>query len=156
MTDDNAKQHLPLPSVQTVSFSGRYLVMVGGLMILIVAMMAVLWVRERSRRVDAEAMVVELKRENAKLQLVLGMTMKSGPAMSAGPTEEGPSLPRIQPFQRQDQFPVPVTLNGVQREAYRLPADAAARFGFREGDVILVMPRGAPTSTPASAPIEAP
>ena len=148
MTDASAGPNPPALPTQTVSFSGRYLAMVGGLLILIIAMLAVLWVRERSRRVEAETTAAELKKENAKLQFILGMTFKGGAAPSTAPAEEGPSSPPIQPFQRQDQVPVTVTLDGAKRAAFRLSAEGAARFGFREGDVILVMPRAAPTSAP--------
>jgi hypothetical protein len=135
MTTENGSAPVP-----TVSFSGRYLAMVGGLLVLIIAMLAVLWVRERGRRVDAEAQVMELRRESQKLNLMLSLMTRSGAAE-----------PSVQPFQRQDQVPVAVTLDGARRDAYRLPAAAAERFGFREGDVILVVGAGAgSTSAPAT------
>ena len=149
MTDDNATPNPPAVPSQPAAFSGRYLVTVGGLLVLIIAMLAVLWMRERSRRVEAEAAVVQLKEKAAQLPLLLSMMTRSMPGPGSAPAAEEPSLAPIRPFQRQDQVPVTVTLDGVKREAFCLPADGAARFGFREGDVILVV---GPKKAAASAP----
>jgi hypothetical protein len=141
------------PPVPTVSFSGRYLVIVGVLLLAIIIMLAALWTRERSRRVvaenDRQVLLDQLDATKKSIgQIMMGSMGSMGP-----PAME---LPSIRPFQRQDHAPVTVTLDGAKRSAYVLPVAGAARFGFQAGDVIVVMEGPASTSSPASAPANAP
>jgi hypothetical protein len=131
----------PVPRPETVSFSGRYLVIVGGLLVLIIAMLAFLWSKERGRRMDVEKAFADYqgKAEQDKRNIA---QMMLGQMARPGGDDHG-----VRPFQRQDHVPVTVTLDGAKRPAFHLPAAAAERFGFQGGDVIVV--DGAPASGPA-------
>ena len=55
------------PEVNDSSVSAnRYLVLVGGLLVFIVALLAVLWVQERSRRIAAEVEIKRLQQQAAR------------------------------------------------------------------------------------------
>jgi hypothetical protein len=57
------------------------------------------------------------------------------------------------PFQREDQVPRTIIVDGRPREAFTIPPSAGERFGFEPGDVILVAPTAAtaPSAGPAAA-----
>lgn len=68
-----------LPSCDT-----KYLALVGVLMIVIIGLLAVLWVHERTRRIAAERDAIRLQQKLEQFQSVLG------PLLSE-PTEEQPA-----------------------------------------------------------------
>jgi len=152
MTDANSVPQPPAarPS-QTFTLSAGYLAMVGGLLLLIIAVLAALWIRERNRRIAAQREVVQLIEQNERDKRNLAQMMLGAMGRQiAGEAE-------AKPFQRQDHKPVPVTLDGAKRQAYVLPASGAQRFGFQAGDVIVIEEESpATTSSAPSAPSSAP
>jgi hypothetical protein len=141
MTEANPVPQATAQPSRSLTVGAGYLATVGGLLLVIIVVLATLWTRERGRRVDAEEAVVRLQKQNQQLSLMLTLSARSGAVEGA-----------VQPFQRDDHVPVTVSLDGARREAYRLPAPAAERFGFREGDVILVVPAPATRPAPSTAP----
>ena len=118
----------------------RYLVVVGGLLLLIVVALAVLWVNERNGRIVAQ---IELTRLRVQQSGSLGSLMsESGwriaPPGGARAVNRG-DLPRKA-----------VILDGRETAALQISAAAGTRFGFQEGDVILVAEEP-PQSTTAPA-----
>jgi hypothetical protein len=135
----------PPPPKQAVELSPRYLAVVAGLVLLIVATLAFLWTRERKRRIAAEDDAMQCAAQLDKVGAAMAQIQLSS-LMQRG-EEKG-----IRPFQRQDQVPTAVTVDGARRPAFTLPADAGERFGFAPGDVVLVAQRPATSSAPATAP----
>ncbi len=131
---------------QTVTLSGRYVVAVAALVVLIIGTLTYLWRRERSYHLEAARAGALLQSENARMKQVLLQMGSLGPKLEA----PEPAAAAMRPFQREDHVPVPVTVDGERRQAYRLPASGATRFGFREGDVILVVASPASASAPAT------
>jgi len=125
------------------TFSARYLALVGGLMALIIAMLAILWMRERGRRVGAELRCQRLQIQYQQLRAALSQ-------LAMGQLSTPSSQPAVTPFQRQDQVPIRVVLDGRPRDAYVLSAEGARRFGFHGGDVILVGEDTSPTTRPTT------
>ena len=67
---------------------GRYMAMVGTLLVVIVAALAVLWLNERIRRTNAEQQVIQLRSENARLRAVVGQLAIPPQALPPAPAEE--------------------------------------------------------------------
>ncbi len=109
----------------------RNLLIVGGLLIVIIASLAALWQKERSRRGRAEESLVEMHVNYSRLQTAAAQMTLSA---QAG-----------RPVRRADLPADQVTLNGQRRIALRLGADTGERMGFAPGDVILVSTRPAVT-----------
>ena len=122
----------PAAPFQTATLSAGYLVTVGGLLLLIIGVLAALWMRERNRRVAAERDVSQLLEQSDRDRKMMAQMMMGSIGRQIGPEAEGRA------FQRQDHKPVSVTLDGAKRQAYILPASGARRFGFQAGDVIVV------------------
>jgi hypothetical protein len=129
---------------QTVTLSGRYVIVVGGLVVLIIGILAYLYAREVKRTREARVYIAQLEKQKEQIRQALMQMGPFGTKLEA-PEPAAAAATTVRPFQREDHVPVPVTLDGERRQAYRLPASGAMRFGFREGDVILV------TGSPASA-----
>ena len=146
MTSANASPQPPAAASQTLSISAGYLVTVGGLLLLIIAVLAALWIRERTRRVAAQRDVSQLLEQSERDKRTLAQMMIGAMGRQMGAESEA------KPFQRQDHKPVAVTLDGARRQAYVLPASGAQRFGFQAGDVIVVEEETHATSAPASSP----
>ncbi len=117
--------------------SARFATIVGILGLMIVALLAGLWLRERVRAVRAEAGFQQLSEETRRLQALVGQLILSK------------ALPAR--VSREDLPTTTVRLNGREVKALRLSAELAETLGFQGGDVILVQPPPAPTSS-ATAP----
>ncbi len=109
----------------------KSLLIVGGLLIVIIASLAALWQKERSRRGRAEETLVEMHVQYSRLQTAAAQMTLSA---QAG-----------RPVRRADLPAEEVTLNGQRRVALHLGADTGERMGFAPGDVILVSTRPAVT-----------
>jgi len=133
---------------QTVTLSGRYVVAVGGLVVLIIGALAYLYAREVKRTRDARGYIAQLERQNEQIKQALMQMGSFGPKLEAPEPAAAAAATTVRPFQREDHVPVSVTVDGERRQAYRLPVSGATRFGFREGDVILVV--GSPASAPGA------
>jgi len=119
---------------------GRYLAVVGALLLIILAVLASLWVRESRRRRAAERELARLRSRSDRLHSALGE------ALAAQFHQQGAL--------RREELPAEtVVLDGKPAVALRLGAAAAERLGFRPGDVILVaQTRPAVATTTATAP----
>jgi hypothetical protein len=116
----------------------KYLMVVGGLMVLIILLLAGLWLRERRISTTARRELAALRRNvgaGGRLQAALGR-MLSG------------AHPASRPLGRDELTSETVTWNGRPREVFRVSPAAGNRVGLRPGDVVVV-------STPATtAPAE--
>jgi len=113
------------------------LAVVGGLLVLIIACLAVLWFSESRRRSAVERDLDALKRRSAGMEAMLTRTMLAGPAEPLAVVRE--------------QLPArTVELDGKATTALMLGAQAGERMGFSPGDVIVVCPR--PATQPSSVP----
>jgi len=112
--------------------SPTYLMVVGGLLVLIIAMLAVLWMRERSRRVTAEKDLMELVERNQKMAGLFSQMMAGGPKGLMGHEEP------VRAVSREDLPRKTIALDGKSVQALSVSAAAGERFGFAPGDVVLV------------------
>lgn len=116
----------------------KYLLVVGGLLVLIVVLLAGLWLRERRRANAARAELALTQRNTVargQLQAALTQMLRGrGPA----------SRPRA--LQREDLPAETVTWNGHPRKVLRASAAAGERIGLLPGDVVVV------AAPPATAP----
>ncbi len=103
---------------------GGYLAVVGGLLLVILVALAVLWLRERSRRIAAEADAAWLSRR------MQGQQMLGQIAGLAG----GSSAPAIG---RRDYRIETVSVDGRDRAVFVLDPSAAERLGLAPGDVLI-------------------
>ena len=125
----------------------RYLAVVGALMVLIIAALAVLWVTENYRRRNAEADLAKYK----QLSAIFGKGMPAMPLEGLRPLQGlAADEEEVQPVRREDLFPMTMTLDGQKKTVYGLSAAKAQRLGFHPGDVIVVSEL--PATQPASAP----
>lgn len=120
-----------------------FLIVVGVLMLFIIGMLAVLWSRERARRIEAEgdAQAAIEKLHKVESFLMKGM-LGGGDAKAQLQSATAEALPRSKPVNREDLVPAAVTLDGRSREAFTISPAAGERMGFRGGDVIIVSPAG--------------
>jgi hypothetical protein len=109
----------------------KYLVIVGVLLVVIIAVLAVLWRKERCARADAERRLSELTKSQA-LPAELQRVLAGSPTML--PPDDGP--PR--PVQREDLPAETLQFKGRSRTVLYISPDAGRRFGFRNGDLIVV------------------
>jgi len=121
------------------STDARYFALVGGLLVVIVAALAWLWLAERARRVDAEEALAEVRERRA---LSLAEVMRIG----------GAAPPAGEAVRREDLSPRQVTVDGRLREVFFISASGGRRMGFRGGDVIIVAETPAPSSRPVLPP----
>jgi len=137
----------PTPQKQGGTTSDeKFLLAVGTLLMLIIVLLAVLYLRERHHRLDAELWVAELRTTNHRLQSVMGNIL-----MERGPFSDGP-VPREELPRRV------VTVDGRRRTLLLLDEDFGRQLGFAPGDWICVGPttRPAEAQTPASEPTTTP
>jgi len=115
----------------------KYLVVVGGLMVLIIILLGALWLRERRISMTARRELAAVRRNagaGGQLQAALGR-------MLAG------TRPAARPLDRGELTRETVTWNGRPREVFRVGAAAGERVGLRPGDVVVVS--GPATTSPA-------
>jgi len=118
----------------------RFLVAVGGLLLVVIVLLAGLWLRMRRRAERAESQIAELARQRSQIGAAVQQVMAEHAAGLA--------------VEREALEPRRVTLDGRQVTALRLPAGEGERLGFQPGDVILV--ESAPATAPASGPATRP
>lgn len=119
----------------------KYLIIVGGLLMVIIATMCLLWMRERGKRMEAESKLAEINSRDAKVQSVLSQLMGGEPGESMRP-----AVASARPVERGDLRPVAGTLNGEAVQVFEVSASAGERIGFRPGDVVRV------ATLPATSP----
>ena len=131
----SADRRSPIPFHRDWS-PDTYFLVVGLLLVTIIASLAVLWVRERRRRVVAEAQVARLAGQKRQMQGVLEQIVARQAA------QPGPAI-------RREDVPSRVgVVDGQRRSIFTIGAAAGERVGFQPGDVIVV---GEPPATsPAS------
>jgi len=128
------------PGQQEATRDTWYLVAVGGLLVIIVASLAALWLLERNRRVEAERRLVEVRNEQSLGSALAQMGMRS----AAGGAEMLPGAG----ISRSDIADVRVAeLDGRPRNLWVISAGAGRRVGLEPGDLVEVAP--APRTQPA-------
>lgn len=103
---------------------GGYLAVVGGLLLVIVVALAVLWLRERSRRIAAEADAAWLSRRMEGQRML-------GQIAGLGGGETGPAI------RRRDYRIEAASIQGRDRPVFVLSPQAADRLGLAPGDVLI-------------------
>ncbi len=126
----------------------KFVIIAGSLLLVIIALLAGLALRMRTRAMRAERDVAAL-RSQLKFATGAGVRFSGGPgspdAMIQQMVAKAIRRHKVQPENlRAEQ----VHLNGRDVKALRLPVDVAERFGFSPGDVIIV-DEPAPTTTTA-------
>ncbi len=117
---------------------GRFVFIVGVLMVMIVALLAGLWLRARIRATTAEFAAAQLRERNDKLEALVGRILLGG---------------AIQPAVARSSLQTKaVHVDGREITALRLPAAMAKTWGFEPGDVILADRAAPPTTTTATQP----
>ncbi len=115
------------------------LALIGGLLVVIIALLSFLWMRERSRRFEAEIRLAELSQKTSQdpvAELLRKMAIRKTLAPDHGI--------------RRDDMPVQrVKLDGRSRRLFRVSAAAGEQMGFLPGDVIEV---AGPADTSGDAP----
>lgn len=114
----------------TSAASGNfYNILMGVLLLVIIVSLTMLWMRERSRRRDAEAAIATLEETHSKFKQQAGQLMLQqfggGPDSPAG-------------IQRGDFEPQEVTLDGKKALAIKVSAGAGRKVGLLPGDVLVV------------------
>lgn len=140
----------PQPAGEEKPPTGRtnttFLTIVGVLLAMIIALLAGLWVRERTRAGRAEndlARAIQAQRD-------LGGRNESLRALTQGLLGKEALRLRLDRDALQTR---PANLDGRRVAALRLPADLAETIGFAPGDVIIVE---APTTTTSTSPATRP
>jgi len=109
---------------------GRYYAAVGALLVVIIAVLGVLWLRERR-------MTAALQRELAETR----QRTATGAGLQAALSRlAAPRGPTTRPLARADLPAETVTWNGRSRTVLRVGAAAGRRLGLEPGDVIVVSP----------------
>ena len=117
-----------------------YQVTAGVVLLLIMALLAVLWVTERSARITAQVGEASMQQRRESIEAVLRDLM-------AGQGER-PAIAI-----RRDELPArSCRLDGDERELLLLDARQGRRLGFAGGDLILIEREGPTPQTPGGAP----
>lgn len=103
-----------------------YLATVGVLLTAIVVLLAVLAVRERARRIQAEQQLEKDRRSMVDMQNALGQMLQA--------TAEA----AVEPLRRDDLPSQTVSLDGQRRTLLTIGSAAGVRFGLQPGDLVLV------------------
>ncbi|MFB3891029.1 MAG: hypothetical protein ACE15C_03290 [Phycisphaerae bacterium] len=127
------------PRNQVRHQDSTYLIIVGALLLLIIAALAILWMTERRGRLRAEAEAASAKRISQALQNAIAEFALRPPAAT---------VPATAPISRADAFSKTANIDGRERTVFLISAEAGRRFGFLPGDVIEV---GNATTTQASS-----
>ena len=134
MTEQN-----PRPPAPPAAAGSRYLLLVGGLLVLIIALLAVLWVRERQQRVAAQR---DLQQARAALQRIGGQDRAGslGEALLKGKllARRAGGQSGMQPVDRANLPAEQARLDGQPVTVLRLGAAGGQRLGLAPGDVIVV------------------
>ncbi len=111
---------------QTVSPAGdgKYLLLVGGILLVIVLTLAVLWQLERHRRISAQEKFTNCAEELNKANLYSEMLSRANKAI------ESVGVDRENLTSRQ------VDLDGRPRKLFRISAAAGEKMGFLPGDLV--------------------
>ncbi len=100
----------------------RYLAIVGGLLIIIIGVLATLWLRERSRAAGLENEVYRLRRRGEQMQL-------------AGQVFLSQYAGKVDPLSRNEWHLEKRRFEGKLHDVFVLKASAADRLGLAPGDV---------------------
>lgn len=123
----------------------NFSLIVSGLFVVIIALLAILWMRERTSRVRAQndlATMTRRHKEQGKQQVVQQALSR----ILAAESGRG-----VQPFGRTDLIASrDVRLDGKNRQGLYVTAEAGRRLGFRAGDLIIVS-KVAPAATQAAS-----
>jgi hypothetical protein len=118
---------------------GRYLLVVGGLMVLIVLLLAGLWLIERRTTRDLADRLRALRQDVGRRGQVEDMLRQM---------LRGGRPPETRPLERDDLPVETVTWNGRPRAVFRISAADGRRIGLRPGDAVVVATQ--PATGPAS------
>ena len=121
----------------------KYLVTVGTLLVIIIAFLAVLWLRERAARVAADGRLAAMQQRLGQLEGAVGDLV-----VRASGTQ-------FEPIRREDLPAWQVNLDGRERTVLQIGVSAGRRLGFRPGDLITVAehrPGTQPRPATAGAP----
>jgi len=126
-----------------------YVMIVGALLVVIIAALSVLWLNERRARMDAEVRLSRLRGAGGSFQNVLDEMLKSRQFVEP-PEEAAATQPheQLRPVRREDLWAETVEFKGRPRTVLYVSAEAGRRFGFRDGDVVVV--GEGPASRPAT------
>ena len=140
MNDENAKGSSEIDT--------RFMIVAGSLLLLIIALLAGLCLRMRTRALRAEGEAARL-RTQLKLSTGAGVRFSGSQAdLEVMLQQMATKAMRRRAVQREDLKTEQVNLNGRDVKALRLPADAAETLGFRPGDVIIVEKTPTTTTSP--------
>ena len=140
MNDENA--------AGTSGTDTKFVMIAGSLLLVIIALLAGLWASMRTRAMRAERDVTAL-RTQLKFATGAGVRFSCAPGSFDEVLQQMTSKAMLRhKVQRENLRSERVHLNGRDVKALRLPADAAEKFGFSPGDVIIV-DEPAPTTTTA-------
>ncbi len=142
MNDENAKD--------SSGNDKRFVIVTGSLLLLVIAMLAGLWLRMRTRALRAEQQVTRLVKTQ---QAGAGVRFSTGAKSLDATLQQMVAKAMSQAANRDSLRVEKVNLDGRNVEAVFLPADAAETLGFRPGDVIIV---GKPPPTTTTAPTISP
>lgn len=115
----------------------KYFAVVGVLLLMIIASLCALWLKERSNANQLAGRVRQLRsRRLSQAQLRQMVSSRLAAARSGG----------VQPIRREDVYKAPATLDGEKVQVLHISPDAGRRLGFRPGDVIHVGREAAETA----------
>ncbi len=117
-------------------------VIVTVLLVVIVAVLSVLWIRERRLRMRAEYELIQANRR-VGVRDMLGQMLQQGAGTDFPGTAPGKE-DSVTPVRREDLIRETVTFKGRPRTTVYISRHAGERFGFRGGDLVVV---GGLTST---------
>lgn len=143
MTEQEGESTGPSVSAQG---EGKYLVVVGGLLVVICAALAVLWVRERGARVAAESLAATLQAQLQREQFSGALGKGMLPPGMLGAMGQG----SVAPVRREMLSARTVECAGRRRQMLLLPAETGKRLGFEVGDLILITEPPAPATRPGA------
>lgn len=127
----------PSPAAQ---LNQRFVMIVGVLLLMIIALLAGLWLRERVRAARAEVRAAQAQEE---LRLRAKWTAQR--ALESLIESRGGGLHVVSTQE--------LTINGKKTEAFKISPDLANEIGFGPGDVIIVeQPPPTTTTAPATRP----
>lgn len=123
----------------------RFVIVTSSLLLLVIALLAGLWLRMRTRALRAEQQVTMLIKTQRAGE---GVRFSGGPNKLDAVIQQMVAKARSRAVNRDNLRAEKVKFNGRAVKAIYLPADAAKTLGFKPGDVIIVE-KPAPTTTTA-------
>jgi len=122
------------PRQPSASTEQKQFLIIGGLLVMVIATLAVLWVRERSARAAAEQRANEIAKQSQDLPQML-----NSQAMAAALAQFQNSQP--QPIRREECPAREITLDGDKRTGFEISPAVGKRIGdFQPGDILLIGP----------------